>query len=127
MLACTTLWASISDGDDCFPARPVRGIRSRNVMETPPESALHGAILPPSPLVTIVVNNYNYARFLAEAIDSALAQTYAALEVVVVDDGSTDESREIIAQYGGRVIPVLKDNGGQASAFNAGFAAARGM
>jgi glycosyltransferase involved in cell wall biosynthesis len=79
-----------------------------------------------SPLVSVVVNNYNYGRFLREAIDSALNQTYPRTEVVVVDDGSTDDSREIIYSYGDRVIPVLKMNGGQASAFNAGFAISRG-
>ena len=78
------------------------------------------------PRVSVVVKSYNYARFLPDAIDSALAQTYPHIEVVVVDDGSTDESREVIARYAGRVIPVLKGNGGQASAFNAGFAASRG-
>lgn len=78
------------------------------------------------PKISIIVNNYNYGRFLGEAIDSALAQTYAHVEVVVVDDGSTDNSREIIGRYGDRIIPVLKENGGQASAFNAGFAASRG-
>jgi glycosyltransferase involved in cell wall biosynthesis len=78
------------------------------------------------PLLSIVVNNYNYGRYLGEAIRSALAQTYAPLEVVVVDDGSTDHSREVIASFCERVLPVLKENGGQASAFNAGFAACRG-
>jgi glycosyltransferase involved in cell wall biosynthesis len=77
-------------------------------------------------LASIIVNNYNYGRFLAEAIESALDQTYPHLEVIVVDDGSTDDSREVIADYDGRVIPVLKANGGQASAFNAGFRASRG-
>src|SRR5215217_1250210 len=78
------------------------------------------------PFVSVVVNNYNYGRFLGEAIDSALAQTYPRTEVVVVDDGSTDDSCSVIAGYDGRVVPVLKENGGQASAFNAGFAASRG-
>src|SRR5215472_6651154 len=77
-------------------------------------------------MVTILINNYNYARFLPAAIDSALSQTYHPLEVVVVDDGSTDESPDIIRNYGDRVRPVFKTNGGQASAFNAGFAASRG-
>ena len=79
-----------------------------------------------APLVSVVVNNYNYERFLGEAIESVLAQSYPQTEVVVVDDGSTDGSRGIIAGYGGRVRPVLKENGGQASAFNVGFAASRG-
>jgi glycosyltransferase involved in cell wall biosynthesis len=78
------------------------------------------------PLVSIAINNYNYARFLPEAIDSALNQTYPHTEVIVVDDGSTDHSREIISSYGNKIIPVFKKNGGQASAFNAGFAASRG-
>lgn len=80
----------------------------------------------PGCLASVVVNNYNYGRFLGAAIDSALAQTYSPIEVVVVDDGSTDGSRSIIEAYGDRVTAVLKDNGGQASAFNAGFAASRG-
>jgi glycosyltransferase involved in cell wall biosynthesis len=78
-------------------------------------------------LVTILINNYNYGRFLGEAIDSALNQTYSNIEVIVVDDGSTDSSREVIASYGDRIVPILKDNGGQASAFNAGFAASHGQ
>jgi len=76
--------------------------------------------------VSIIINNYNYGAFLGEAIESALAQTYDHVEVVVVDDGSTDSSREVIARYGERIIPVMKENGGQASAFNAGFAASKG-
>jgi glycosyltransferase involved in cell wall biosynthesis len=78
------------------------------------------------PLVTILINNYNYGRFLTDAIDSALNQTYRKLEIIVVDDGSTDQSREIIASYGDRITSVLKENGGQASTFNAGFAASQG-
>ncbi|MFB2917363.1 glycosyltransferase family 2 protein [Aerosakkonema funiforme] len=78
------------------------------------------------PLVSILINNHNYAHFLPDAIDSALKQTYPHTEVIVVDDGSTDNSREIIASYGDKIIPLLKPNGGQVSAFNAGFAASRG-
>jgi glycosyltransferase involved in cell wall biosynthesis len=76
--------------------------------------------------VSIVVTSYNYAAFLREAVDSALAQTYADVEVVVVDDGSTDGSREIITGYGDRVVAVLKENGGHPSAVNAGVKAATG-
>lgn len=78
------------------------------------------------PLISILINNYNYGQFLEEAINSALTQTYPNLEVIVVDDGSTDNSRSIIQKYNDRVISVLKENGGQASAFNAGFSASRG-
>lgn len=78
------------------------------------------------PLVSIIINNYNYVCFLKEAIDSALNQTYLHVEVIVVDDGSTDNSQEVITSYGNRIIPVLKENGGQASAINAGFAVIKG-
>jgi Glycosyl transferase family 2 len=79
------------------------------------------------PLVSIVVNNFNYARFLPQSIESALRQTYAPTEVVVVDDASSDGSQELILGYGSRVVPVLQErNGGQGAAFNAGFAASRG-
>lgn len=80
----------------------------------------------PKPLVSIIIDNYNYGQFIAEAIDSALNQTYPNTEVIVVDDGSTDKSKEIIATYGTRVIPLLKKNGGMASALNAGFQISKG-
>src|SRR5215211_5807628 len=87
------------------------------------ESAMQRA-----PLVSIIITSYNYARFLPAAIESALAQCYPQIEVLVVDDGSTDSSREIIAQYQSRnrVVPVLKEHGGEASAMNAGFARSQG-
>lgn len=78
------------------------------------------------PLVSIIINNYNYERFLGEAIDSALSQTYGHTEVIVVDDGSTDNSRDVIDRYGNRIIPVLQENGKQAAAFNSGFAISQG-
>jgi Glycosyl transferase family 2 len=76
--------------------------------------------------VDILINNYNYGRFLAAAIDSALAQTHPNVNVIVVDDGSTDASLEIIRAYDGIAEIVLKANGGQASAFNSGFARSAG-
>ncbi|HEY9768037.1 MAG TPA: glycosyltransferase [Coleofasciculaceae cyanobacterium] len=77
-------------------------------------------------LVSIIINNYNYDRFLAEAIDSALNQSYTDIEVIVVDDGSTDNSRQIISEYGDRIIAILQPNGKQAAAFNSGFAKSKG-
>jgi glycosyltransferase involved in cell wall biosynthesis len=78
------------------------------------------------PLVSIVINNYNYAHFLHSAIESALHQDYPHCEVIVVDDGSQDGSAEIIIGYGDRIRSVFKENGGQASALNAGFESSRG-
>jgi hypothetical protein len=78
------------------------------------------------PLASVLVNNFNYADYLGAAVESALAQTYEPLEVVVVDDGSTDGSRDVIASFGDRVRAVLQGNTGQAGALNAGAAAARG-
>jgi hypothetical protein len=75
---------------------------------------------------SIIIPNYNYARFLPHAIESALGQTYPATEIIVVDDGSTDGSKEVIASFGPRIQAVLKNNGGHGSAFNAGFARASG-
>ncbi|HEY2334101.1 MAG TPA: glycosyltransferase [Solirubrobacterales bacterium] len=73
------------------------------------------------PLVDVVIDNYNYGRFLPFAIDSALAQTHERINVIVVDDGSTDDSHRVLGRYEDRVTVVLKENGGHASAFNAGM------
>jgi glycosyltransferase involved in cell wall biosynthesis len=78
------------------------------------------------PLVSLVIFSYNYELYLREAIDSALHQTYLNTEVIVVDDGSTDSSREIIESYKDKVKPVYKENGGVASAFNAAFPVSQG-
>ncbi len=80
----------------------------------------------PHPLVSIVVDNHNYARYVGAAIESALAQTYENIEIIVVDDGSTDGSRSVIAAYAGRLTIIFQDNRGQSGAFNTGFEASKG-
>jgi hypothetical protein len=76
------------------------------------------------PCVSIVITNHNYRRFLGNALSSALNQQGA--EVIVVDDGSTDGSRELIANHDGAFRVILQDHRGQTAAMNAGFAATTG-
>ena len=79
------------------------------------------------PRVTAVITCFNYGRFVSEAIESVLSQglSPSELEVVVVDDGSTDDTPDRVRQFDGRITSVRKPNAGQASALNAGFANAR--
>jgi glycosyltransferase involved in cell wall biosynthesis len=79
-------------------------------------------------LVSVIVPSYNMARFLAQAVESALGQTYQDLEVVIVDDGSTDDTTEVVEQWAGnaRVRVVRQKNGGLSDARNKGIAAAHG-
>jgi glycosyltransferase involved in cell wall biosynthesis len=86
----------------------------------PPFPALTGPAL-----VSIVIPCYNQAAYLPESIESALAQTHRPIEVVVVDDGSTDETAAVAARYEG-VACVRQNNRGLAHARNAGLAASRG-
>jgi glycosyltransferase involved in cell wall biosynthesis len=85
--------------------------------------------LPAQPLVSILISNYNYGRFIADSIKSALDQTYSNIELIICDDGSTDDSVQVIERYArqdSRLHLIRKANGGQASGFNAAFAASRG-
>ncbi len=79
-----------------------------------------------NPLVSVIIGNYNYGKFIGEAIESVLNQTYRNFELIVVDDGSTDLSREIIESYQDKLIAIFQQNGGQGAAFNAGFAVSKG-
>jgi len=76
--------------------------------------------------VSLIIATFNHARFLGAAIDSALAQTLGAVDVIVVDDGSTDDTPAVLARYAGRVRVLRQPNRGLAAARNAGLAAARG-
>src|ERR1700722_9815005 len=76
--------------------------------------------------VDVVIDNYNYGRFVRDAGDSALAQDHPAVNVIVVDDGSIDDSRTVLRAYGDRIDLVLQDNAGQSAALNAGFERSRG-
>jgi len=76
--------------------------------------------------VSVIIPAYNASRFVADAVDSALKQTHVPHEVIVVDDGSTDETSRVISQYGPRVHLVSKANGGVSTARNAGLERATG-
>ncbi|GAB3196494.1 glycosyltransferase family 2 protein [Geodermatophilus arenarius] len=76
--------------------------------------------------LSVVVTNYNYADYVATAVDSALALRWDDVEVVVVDDGSTDASVEVLQRYADRVTLLAGPNGGQRVAANRGFAASTG-
>ncbi|MGB2622840.1 MAG: glycosyltransferase [Candidatus Acidiferrum sp.] len=82
----------------------------------------------PQPRVTVLIDTYNYGHFIEEAIDSVLAQDFPTeeMEVVIVDDGSTDDTAERVGKYGSRVQYFRKKNGGQGSAVNFGVEKARG-
>lgn len=81
---------------------------------------------PARPLVTIVVPAYNHARYLGQAIDSVLAQDYPHVELVVLDDGSRDNTREVLQRYGSRFHWETHENMGQSATLAKGWALARG-
>lgn len=85
--------------------------------------------LPGKPLVSVLITNYNYGKYIGEAIQSVLKQTYINFEIVVCDDGSTDDSLEVIESWrkkDPRVRLVCQANGGQGAALNRAFGAAKG-
>jgi glycosyltransferase involved in cell wall biosynthesis len=82
-----------------------------------------------SPLVSILVSNYNYGSYLSEAIESVLGQTYRNFELIICDDGSTDTSAEVLDRYGARdprILVTRQNNGGQAQALNTAFRQSQG-
>ncbi len=79
-----------------------------------------------TPLVSVVIPVYNAASTICETVDSVLRQTYQHTEIVIVNDGSTDETAAVLAQYGDRITVIHQSNAGLASARNTGCGAARG-
>lgn len=82
--------------------------------------------MPAPPLVTIIVASYNYGAYLTEALSSALAQTHRPLEIIVIDDGSTDDSVEIANRFVPDVRVIVQENRGLVAVLNRGIAEARG-
>jgi glycosyltransferase involved in cell wall biosynthesis len=76
--------------------------------------------------VSIAINNYNYEKYIGQAIESCLAQTYSNVEIIVVDDGSTDGSWDLIQSFGSRIRAIQTANDGQGAAYNYGFAMCTG-
>lgn len=91
------------------------------------QSAASHSLSPPYyPLVSVVIPTYNRCHFIADCIDSVLGQTYANIEVLVVDDGSTDATAQVLAGYADRVKIIRQKNAGQAAARNNGIKNSRG-
>lgn len=76
--------------------------------------------------VSVIIPTYNYGRFIAEAIESVLEQAYPASEIIVVDDGSTDDTEIVVAKFGEKVQYIKQANGGVCAARNNGFAKSTG-
>jgi glycosyltransferase involved in cell wall biosynthesis len=82
----------------------------------------------PNPIITVLIDTYNHERFIQQALSSVIKQDFSAadMEILVVDDGSTDRTPELVRPFESRVRLIRKENGGQASAFNAGIPESRG-
>lgn len=78
------------------------------------------------PLISVVIPNYNYQDYVGQAIDSALNLDWPNVEVIVIDDGSTDDSRSVIEAYGSRIKTIFQENSGQLVGCNKGLALSRG-
>lgn len=80
-----------------------------------------------NPLVSVVIPTYNYARYLDEAIKSVLSQSYETLELIVLDDGSTDETRRVLQKYTDLLYWETHQNMGQAATLNKGWSMSKGQ
>jgi glycosyltransferase involved in cell wall biosynthesis len=81
----------------------------------------------PGPLISVIITCFNYGRYVGLAIRSALAQSYSNVEILVVNDGSTDDSADVIQQFADRVTVIDQPNQGSIPAYNRGFAASSGQ
>lgn len=77
-------------------------------------------------LVSVIIPNFNYGNYLGRAIDSVLSQDYPAIEIIVVDDGSTDDSIKILESYGSRIMLIRNINYGAPTARNFGISHSKG-
>lgn len=78
------------------------------------------------PLVTVIIPVFNCEKYIRESIECALAQTYSNIEIIAVDDGSTDNSLRVLESFGGKITIIRQKNSGSAVARNAGIEAAAG-
>ena len=76
--------------------------------------------------VSIIIPSYNCASYVEEAVQSALSQTYSDCEVVVINDGSTDNTEEVLAPYRDKIVYISQENKGLAGARNSGIKRASG-
>lgn len=79
-----------------------------------------------TPKVSVVIPTFNHARYLRCALDSVIHQSYANLEILVIDDGSTDGTAKLIKSYGSKIHYIYKENGGTPSTLNLGISLATG-
>ncbi|TDB67392.1 glycosyltransferase family 2 protein [Arundinibacter roseus] len=78
------------------------------------------------PYVSVIITTYNRADVLNNAIESVLSQMYKNIEIIVVDDGSNDNTKSLLESYGDRIIPIFKSNTGKSHSRNTGLSAAKG-
>lgn len=92
------------------------------------EKRVGGQVKPDAPRVSVIIPAYNVAEYIAETLDSALAQTFRDFEIIVVNDGSPDtaELEKVLADYFDKIIYLKQTNGGAAAARNAAISASRG-
>ncbi|MEP6876613.1 MAG: glycosyltransferase family A protein, partial [Burkholderiales bacterium] len=110
----------IDAGQGLRPAREQRMTAASLNFEAPSVQARREAPLAGVPCLAVIIPNFNYAEFVGQAIDSALGIDWPHVRVIVVDDGSTDASRDVIARYADRITTVLQANAGQFEAYNTG-------